>query len=82
VLEGTPLLAQVMAGGRRVSPPVPLERQRQHARSELARLPEDLRSLGRPLLPFRVEVSPRLAAEREALARALSARASARRAHG
>lgn len=71
-IEGTPLLAPVMAKGQRISPPVGLEDIRAHAASQLARLPTSLRRLtpapthpvkiGEELLALTREVDRRIAA--------------------
>ena len=66
---GTPLLVPVMRAGRLVATPPPLVAVREHARAELAGLPEHLRSLD-AADPYPVEVAPalrRLAAEIDAL---------------
>jgi nicotinate phosphoribosyltransferase len=57
-IEGVPLLRQVMRGGRRTSPPVPLQEIRRHCSAEIATLPLSLRSLGR-ITYAPVKVSPR-----------------------
>ena len=71
-LEGKPLLVQFTSAGRRVSPPAALESVRERVRSELAQLPEEIRSLDMPPRPFRVELSPKLASLRQKLASELS----------
>ena len=71
-LEGKPLLVQFTSAGRRVSPPAALESVRERVRSELAQLPEEIRSLDTPPRPFRVELSPKLASLRQKLASELS----------
>ena len=43
--EGEPLILPVMEGGRRLTPPEPLQRSRERALAELERLPEPLKSL-------------------------------------
>ena len=43
--EGEPLILPVMKGGRRLTPPEPLQRSRERALAELERLPEPLKSL-------------------------------------
>jgi nicotinate phosphoribosyltransferase len=66
---GAPLLVPVMRAGRPVATPPPLVAVREHARAELAGLPEHLRSLD-AADPYPVEVAPslrRLAAEIDAL---------------
>jgi nicotinate phosphoribosyltransferase len=45
VVEGKPMLQLVMHGGRRVSPPAPLDVIRHHCAEELASLPTTLRAL-------------------------------------
>ena len=73
-LEGEPLLQPVMRGGVRLEAGrVSLEEARVHARRELEQLPEVLRSLAPAEVPFRVDVSPTLQADRDALRRALEA---------
>lgn len=66
---GVPLLAPVMRGGRAVSPRTTLGAARVHARSEIARLPERLRTL-EDVAPYPVAVAPALCA----LAAAIDAR--------
>jgi nicotinate phosphoribosyltransferase len=66
VLEGRPLLAPVMRGGRRL--PVgedTLGAARERAAKELARLPERIRALSPADPPYPVEISAALAAEHE-----------------
>ena len=46
-IEGARLLRQVMCGGRRTAPPVPLQEIRRHCTAEIASLPLSLRSLER-----------------------------------
>ncbi|RMF24695.1 MAG: nicotinate phosphoribosyltransferase, partial [Deltaproteobacteria bacterium] len=58
-LEGMPLLECVMSAGRRVGRRPSLAECRQRASEQLARLPEDLRSLALRG-PYRVERSPEL----------------------
>jgi nicotinate phosphoribosyltransferase len=73
-LEGEPLLVPVMSGGVRLpAGRVNLEEARAHARRELGRLPGPLRSLAPAEVPYRVDVSPSLQADRDALLRALAA---------
>jgi nicotinate phosphoribosyltransferase len=65
---GTPLLQPVVRGGAALGAKVTLEAAREHARSELARLPERLRALD-AASPYAVAVSPslrKLAAEVDA----------------
>ncbi len=59
--EGEPLLLQVMAGGRRLSPPPALKEIRERTLAQYARLPHALRALG-PAPPYPVEVAPALRA--------------------
>ena len=69
VVEGSPLLRQVMREGRRTAPAAPLEDIRRHCAAELATLPLTLRSLER-VTYAPVKVSPRqhaLAAEVDCL---------------
>lgn len=68
---GRPLLAQVMAGGRRLSAPPRLAGLRASAREELGRLPPRLLGLAPASPPYPVEVSARLAALRDELAASL-----------
>jgi nicotinate phosphoribosyltransferase len=58
---GAPLLAPVMRGGRPVAPLPSLAASREHARRQLAALPERLRSLD-PEPPYTVDVSDALRA--------------------
>jgi nicotinate phosphoribosyltransferase len=70
VVEGAPLLKQVMRGGRRTTPAVPLAEIRRHCAAEIASLPLSLRSLER-ITYAPVKVSARqhaLAAEVDRLA--------------
>jgi nicotinate phosphoribosyltransferase len=67
-LAGRPLLARVMAGGRRTGPPEPLSAVRQRGMAAIAGLPARLRSLAEaadPLWP--VELSPGLRAMADAV---------------
>lgn len=64
-LPGRPLLSAVMRAGRRTSPPEPLERIRARALDEIARLPAALRQLSPANLPYPVELSAALLAERD-----------------
>jgi nicotinate phosphoribosyltransferase len=66
---GMPLLAQVMSGGRRLSPPARLEELREQARTQMGRLPPSLRSLDQSA-PLPVEISPKLRALAEEVDRA------------
>jgi len=73
-LEGEPLLQPVMRRGARLAAGrVSLEEARVHARRELERLPEVLRSLAPAEVPYRVEISPALQADHDALRRTLEA---------
>ena len=66
---GRPLLVPFMRGGEWIEPRLSLEESREHARAELARLPEALRAL-EPAPPYPVSVDPELsilAAEVDAL---------------
>jgi nicotinate phosphoribosyltransferase len=68
-LPGTPLLAPVMRGGRRLPAGEPdLQRARARVREQLAALPRRLLSLGAAEPPFEVAPSPLILAERERLA--------------
>ena len=58
---GQPLLTPCMRGGELLHPRIALQQAREHARSELDRLPESLRSL-HPSPRYAVEVSPMLRA--------------------
>ena len=63
----------VMSGGVRLADGrVGLEEARVHAHRELERLPEALRSLAAAEVPYRVDISPTLHADRNALVRALA----------
>jgi nicotinate phosphoribosyltransferase len=69
---GQPLLVPVMEGGVRLSAGrISLKEARLRAQSELARLPESLHSLDPAAVPYQVDISPGLEAERSALVRAL-----------
>jgi nicotinate phosphoribosyltransferase len=73
-VEGEPLLRPVMRDGVRLAAGrVGLEEARAQARGELERLPEALRSLASAAVPYRVEISPALQADHEALRRTLEA---------
>lgn len=54
--SGAPLLVPVMRGGRRVAPPPALSDSREHARRQLALLPDALRGL-EPAVPYPVSIS-------------------------
>lgn len=65
---GTPLLAPVMRGGRRMAPPAEnLSALRGNAAKTIAALPPDIRALAPAPKPFAVAISPRLQAEADAL---------------
>ena len=71
---GEPLIARVMADGRRLAPPPDLAATRAHAAAELQRLPEPLRRLeSKPAYPVTISPALRALAEevdrREAQAR-------------
>jgi nicotinate phosphoribosyltransferase len=67
-LPGEPLLATVMQEGKRTpAGNVSLDEARAHARLAMAQLPERIRALERADEGYPVEISPRLAAEREAV---------------
>jgi nicotinate phosphoribosyltransferase len=71
--DGEPLLLPMMRGGVRLpAGQADLEAARAHAQHELRRLPESLRSLAPVEVPYRVDVSSTLQADREALLRALA----------
>ena len=53
---GLPLLQPVMRAGRRLFPSPPLTVVREHARQQLAALPEDLKQL-EPTAPYPVRIS-------------------------
>jgi nicotinate phosphoribosyltransferase len=67
--EGEPLILPVMEGGRRLTPPEPLQRSRERALAELERLPEPLKSLeAAPIYPVTVaQALKNLASEVDAL---------------
>lgn len=67
--EGEPLILPVMKGGRRLTPPEPLQRSRERALAELERLPEPLKSLeAAPIYPVTVaQALKNLASEVDAL---------------
>lgn len=71
-IEGTALLEAVVTQGRRVQGTPTLDASREHARRQVASLPEALRSL-EPCEPYAAAVSPGL----RALAQAADARAGA-----
>ncbi|HEX9779889.1 MAG TPA: nicotinate phosphoribosyltransferase [bacterium] len=67
-LEGEPLLATVMAGGRRTAEGAgSVDAARARAARELAGLPERIQDLGRAEPPYPVEVSPGLCTQTERL---------------
>jgi nicotinate phosphoribosyltransferase len=57
---GEPLLVPVMKNGRRLHAPEPLAAIRERAAAQLASLPEPLRGLDTPDVPYRVEIAPAL----------------------
>ena len=59
-LPGTPLLRAVMRDGVRVIPPETLTTIRDRCRAELARMPEDIRRMGRTSRSYSVTISPTL----------------------
>src|SRR6185312_9236967 len=63
---GRALLHQVMAGGRRISPPEPLTSIRRRCRETLAALPDELRRLESGGRPYDVQRTPALEAARRA----------------
>jgi nicotinate phosphoribosyltransferase len=68
--EGRPLLERVMAGGQRLAPGhVSLDEARARCEREIALLPERLRTLAAADPPYRVEISSRLGAAHDRLAR-------------
>ena len=64
-LDGEPLLVPVMKDGARLTAPDALTTIRERACREVARLPERIRNLEPAELPYPVEVSDALAAERD-----------------
>ena len=68
--EGEALIRPVLRQGRRLHPPAPLEEIRQHAASELSRLPTPLRGLGEAP-PYPVTIAPALEELAHAVDRAL-----------
>ncbi len=58
-LPGTPLIAPFMRAGQLLAPPLALGAIREHARNQLANLPEPLRSLD-DAPPYLVEIAPAL----------------------
>jgi nicotinate phosphoribosyltransferase len=59
MLPGAPLLVPIMRAGQLLGPPVALHAVREHARTELTRLPEALRALD-DADPYSVEIAPAL----------------------
>lgn len=59
---GRPLLEHVMAAGHRTRPPEPLEVLQRRCLDAVACLPGRLRDLGESVEPYRVDLSPHLAA--------------------
>ena len=59
-LPGTPLLRAVMRAGERVIVAEPLETIRERSRTELARMPEDIRRMSRTSRSYSVTISPEL----------------------
>jgi nicotinate phosphoribosyltransferase len=59
---GEPLLVRVMANGRRLGPSESLADIRARAESQLARLPQELRSLDSAAQPYGVKIAPALKA--------------------
>ena len=67
-VPGRPLLRRVMAGGARLAEgQATLDQVRAHAKAELDRLPPRLHDLQAATPAYRVEISPALANERDAL---------------
>ena len=56
-LEGRPLLEPVMRNGKRVSAAIPIVQTRNHARAQIARLPEHVQANEPADPPFPVDVS-------------------------
>ena len=59
-LPGTPLLGPVMLDGKRVEPAEPVSAMRERCRAELARMPEDIRRIGKSTRSYPVNISPAL----------------------
>jgi nicotinate phosphoribosyltransferase len=59
-LPGTPLLRPVMLGGKRVEPAEPVTAMRDRCRIELAKMPEDIRRIGKSARSYSVTISPAL----------------------
>ena len=70
-LPGRPLLQQVMAGGRRLAEPEPLDAMRARAGVEIAALPPTVRALASADLSYPVAISAALQADHAAIARRL-----------
>jgi nicotinate phosphoribosyltransferase len=66
---GEPLVTQVMAAGKRLAAPEPLDAVRARVRREIARLPEPLKNLEDSATPMPVEVAPALRALADAVDR-------------
>jgi nicotinate phosphoribosyltransferase len=58
--EGRPLLEPVMRGGRRVRPREPLSVAQERREEAVAGLPARLRTIGEPVDPYNVRLSPEL----------------------
>ena len=67
--SGEPLVAQVMAAGKRIGPPEPLAVTRNRVLLEIESLPECLRGLEDSATPMQVEVAPVLRALADAVDR-------------
>jgi nicotinate phosphoribosyltransferase len=67
--SGEPLVTQVMAAGKRLAAPEPLDAARARVRREIARLPEHLKKLEDSATPMPVEVTPALRALADAVDR-------------
>jgi nicotinate phosphoribosyltransferase len=73
---GTPLMEQVMAGGRRLGPPKSLGDIARYTKRQLDSLPPELRSLAARAETYPVAISPALAELRAATERWLAATAA------
>jgi nicotinate phosphoribosyltransferase len=71
-LPGEPLLAQVMAGGKRLHPPESLQSCRERCRWALAALPKNLLSLKAADVPYRLEISSGLMRLKQEIVRSSS----------
>lgn len=72
-VPGEPLLEPVMRNGRRIAErPVPLDQSREHARREIARLPEAIRALAPAPRPYPASVGEVLKADQQRLIREMS----------